>query len=159
MPSSDELQARWTPDGNDLVFAATVNLHEAARAPVYYHLYRIYADGGEPEALTDSTGWTCTEPLFAPDGKALYCKYEAVNEHVYNLNRVARFNWPPGGRQLLAAEPVIVTSTFDRSVSDMVLSADGRTLYFTANDRGRVKLFAVPVRGGIVTAVNDKSRE
>ncbi len=46
--SSDELQAQWTPDGTALVFAATVNLHEAALGPIYYHLYEVSADGGEP---------------------------------------------------------------------------------------------------------------
>ena len=156
--SSDELQAQWTPDGSALVFVATVNLHEAALGPVYYHLYRVSADGGAPERLTDSEEWTCTKPLFAPDFRALYCKYKPVNEYAYNLTRVARFDWPRGNSASLDAEPLIVTASFDRSVNDMTISADNRTLYVTANDEGRVRLFAAPAKGGNVKALDSKSR-
>ncbi len=156
--SSEELQTRWTPDGENLVFAATTNQHEAAFAPVYHHLYKISADGGEPEQLTDSRAWTCTDPLFSPDGKALYCKYEAVNEYAYNLNRVARFDWPQKTDSNNFTEPLIVTASLDRSVNDFTLSANGRTLFVTANDEGRVRVFAIPAKGGGSKMLSSDSR-
>lgn len=156
--SSDDLQAKWTPGGNEIVFAATTNHHEAARAEVLHHLYKINADGGEPQQLTDSKEWTCTNPLFAPDGKALYCKYEAVNEYVYNLDRVAGFNWTLGEDGPRLGKPQIVTATLDRSVNDIAISNDSKTLYVTANDEGRVRLFAVPARGGSARRLDDNSR-
>ena len=156
--SDDGPEAEWTPDGTALVFVATINLHEAARGPVYYHLYRVSADGAEPQQLTDSKDWICTGPKFAPDGSELYCNYEPINDFAYNMTRVARFDWPRDAASGLAAEPQIVTASFDRSVRDMDLSANGRTLYVTANDEGRVRLFAMPAKGGEARALDDASR-
>ena len=90
--SSDELQAKWTPDGKEIVFAATTNHHQAAHSHVLHHLYKIDADGGEPEQLTDSEDWTCSGPQFAPNGKTVYCKYKAQNDYGYNLNRGSLFS-------------------------------------------------------------------
>ena len=154
--SSDELQIQWTPDGKSLIFAATENLHEAARAHVYYHLYRISKDGGEPEQLTDSRDWTCRNLLFAPDGKSLYCKYRPTNDYVYNHNRVARFDWKDGTKAL-NTDPLIVTADLDRSVNDFTISKNSNMLYVTANDEGRVRVFEVPATGGegkILTTIN-----
>jgi len=156
--SSEELQQIWTPDGREIVFAATKNHHEAARAHVLHHLYKISADGGVPTRLTDSENWTCTDPQFAADGSALYCNYEAQNDFVYNLNRVAGFTWPPRGADQKLPEPQIVTASLDRSVIDYTLSSNGRTLYVSANDQGRVRLFAVPARGGKARVLDELSR-
>ena len=145
--SSDDLQTQWTPDGKSLVFAATENLHEAARARVYYHLYQISKHGGEPEQVTDSKDWTCTNPQFASDGKALYCKLRPTNDFVYNLTRVARFDWKNGTKSL-TNDPLIVTDSLDRSVNDYTISKNGSMLYVTANDEGRVRVFEVPTKGG-----------
>jgi len=156
--SSDDLQAKWTPDGKAIVFAATTNHHEAAHSHVLHHLYKIDADGGEPERLTDSKDWTCTGPQFAPNGKILYCKYEAQNDYVYNLNQVAGFDWPISTTNDKTSEPKIVTEALDRSVKDFTISANGRTIYVTANEEGRVKIFAVPATGGDPKTLTENSR-
>jgi hypothetical protein len=96
-------------------------------------------------------------PPTAASFRALYCKYKPVNQFAYNMTRVARFDWPRGNSAPLEAEPLIVTGSFDRSVNDMTISADSRTLYVTANEDGRVRLFAAPAKGGDVKALDRKS--
>ena len=149
--ASESLIPEWTPDGQALVISATQNLDASAHSKTTYHLYR--------QALTGGNDWSCQSATFAPQGDALYCQYEPVTEFVYNLTEIARFEWPKSGATSdFEAEPTLLTDGFDRSVSDMTLSTDGKTIYFTAMDEGRVRLFSVPAGGkGKVSALNRDS--
>jgi dipeptidyl aminopeptidase/acylaminoacyl peptidase len=157
--SSESLESEWTPDGRALIISATQNLDDAAHSTTVYHLYRLAATGGEPQALTGGNEWSCQSAKFAPRGDALYCEYEPVTEFAYNLTEIARFEWPKSGAASdFKAEPTLLTDGFDRSLSDMTLSADGRTIYFTAADEGRMRLFSVPAGGrGTVSALDPDS--
>ena len=153
--SSDTLKPAWSPDGKFLVFNATTNLDEAAHARVIFHLYKIAAAGGEPEQITSSSDWSCTGPVFSDDGKSLYCDYEAENSQVYNLSGIGRFDWSDKG---ISGEPELVTAGFDRSVTGMEISPDSETIYLTARDAGRARVYSVPAKGGTVKALNKNSR-
>lgn len=149
--SGDTLKAQWAPDGSGLVISATTNLHEAAFSKTDYHLYYIPVAGGETRQLTDSKAWNCRSAVFAPDGKSLVCEFEPKTSFVYELDELARLDWP------VRDEPVVLTQDFDRSVDDWQFSPNGRTIYLTALDHGRTRLYSVPLRGGKVTALNSKS--
>jgi Tol biopolymer transport system component len=66
----ETLDAAWTPDGGGVVFAATTNRHEAARAEVDLSLWLVNLAGGEPRRLTGDEG-DYTSPDFTPDGSTL----------------------------------------------------------------------------------------
>ena len=157
--ASESLKPEWAPDGRALVISATQNLDDAAHSTTLYHLFLVPVAGGEPVALTGGEDWSCQSAEFAPGGDALYCLYEPLTEFAYNLTEIARFDWPKSGEAAdFDAEPVLLTSGFDRSVGDMTVSADGRTIYFTAADEGRVRLFGVAASGrGSVTALDRAS--
>ena len=80
---------------------------------------------------------------------------EAGNEHVYNLTDIARFDWSDGG---IDGEPEIITAGFDRAVTGMDLSANGRTVYLTAHDAGRSRLYALPSSGGNTKMLDENGR-
>jgi len=153
--SGDSLKPVWSPDGKSLVFNATTNLDEAAHARVKYHLYQVPITGGEPRQLTDSNDWSCHSPMFSTDGKALFCEYEPENEFVYNLTGIARFNWSKNG---IRGDLKVITSAFDRSVTGMDISKNGKTIYMTAADSGRSRIYLVSSKGGPVKALNKDSR-
>ena len=153
--SSDSLKAVWTPDGDALVISATMNLHEAAHTPVYHHLYRVPINGGEVTRLTKSKDWSCSEARFSNDGSALYCLIEPHTEHVYELTEIGRFDW--NGSTVIGT-PDIITGSFDRSVKEMDISDNGRTVYVTANDAGRVRVYSIPAKGGDAQALDKQSR-
>ena len=61
----------WTPDGQSLIFTATVNRNAAAYADVLTQLYQVAAVGGEPRRISNGKD-NYANPYFRPDGKVLY---------------------------------------------------------------------------------------
>lgn len=153
--SGSSLKVVWAPDGKALVFNATTNLDEAAHARVVFHLYTVKLDGGEPSQLTNSEDWSCTGPKFSNDGEQIYCKFSPENEQVYNLDGIGRFSWS-GGREL--GIPSVISEGFDRSVGEFEISNNGRTIYLTALDAGRVRIYRLPAKGGDVSALDPDGR-
>ncbi len=136
------LAAMWSPDGKEIVFAATTERWNAAFAHVGYRLYRMPAEGGaEPVAVTAAPG-SYAEAVFAPDGHSLFFKYAPQNAEIYNLAHLMRVNWPAGG------EPALVTRDFDREVSAYALSADSHSAYLLVPESGRSNPWRVATAGG-----------
>lgn len=135
--SDDELDPVWSRDGRQLVFIASTNQDEAAYAFVDTQLYRVAAAGGEPERMTTGAD-SYSRPRFSADGRRLFAKFERRTAKVYNIDNVAMLGWP------VAGTPNVLTAPLDRPVDDYAVSPDGRTLWFLAEDQGRVKLFSTP---------------
>jgi dipeptidyl aminopeptidase/acylaminoacyl peptidase len=150
--SGEEFDAVWTPEGDSIIFVATVNRDRAAYANTNSSLFRISASGGEPTQLTTGTD-SFTRPVFGNDGKALYAiNTVEANGKVYNLDRLAKFSWPELG------QPTILTAKFDRAVSSFAFTPDGKSIYLTAEEAGNEKLFTMPANGGEVTLAMDMTR-
>lgn len=144
--SGSSLEAVWSPDGEWIVFTASVDRDRAAYAPTTTHLYRVAASGGEPVAITsgeDSYG----NPAFRPDGKALYALHSRGGEdRLYSPDRLARIAWPPAE----GAAPRILTEAWDRSAASFAFTPDSRRVWMIAEEHGHDKLFTVPAEGGPV---------
>ncbi len=148
--SRQDIDAAWSPDGTSIVFTATTAWTTAAFAEVPTYLYRIAASGGEPVRIASANG-TYGNPTFSPDGRTLFATWEPANAKVYNLSRLVAFDWPA-----MSAERVVAET--DRSVGGFAVSGDGKTVYFTAEDAGLVKIFSAPTRGGAARVVVDYGR-
>jgi dipeptidyl aminopeptidase/acylaminoacyl peptidase len=142
----EELDAAWAPDGASIVFAATTNRTSAAFESVHSQLYQLPAAGGEPQQLThDKVSYA--HPKFRPDGRAIYFESSADDKQIYALDRLSMAPWPPEK----VFEPVLVSKSFDRSVSSWAFSADSQRIYLTAEDAGLEKIYVVPAQGGETT--------
>jgi dipeptidyl aminopeptidase/acylaminoacyl peptidase len=139
--------ATWTPDGTGVVFAAATNRDQAAYADVVSALFLVSAAGGaEPRRLTaDSADYN--SPEFGPEGSALYARMTPNNGRIYNNARLVAWDWPAAGTSR------VVTAGFDRSIGGTAYSADGRTIFFSAEDGSHVKLYRVAAAGGPVAEV------
>ena len=141
------LDAIWAPDGKAVVFAASTNRDQLARASAYTQIFALPAAGGEAVQLTaDKHSYSSLK--FAPDGKTLLCLTQAETEgKVYDLDRLASFAWP-----LASPAPKILTAALDRSVSRFALPADGKRIYFTFEHAGLEQLHSIAYAGGDVKA-------
>jgi dipeptidyl aminopeptidase/acylaminoacyl peptidase len=144
--SGDEINAVWTPDGQSIVFVATNNRNVSAYAASNTLLYKISASGGEPVALTSGSN-SHSQPVFRPDGKALYFQVTPENDRPYNLSRLGMIDWPNPGQTR------VLTPGFDRSVGSFALTPDSKTIYALAEEAGHEKLFSLPADGGDVKLV------
>ncbi|WP_037061453.1 alpha/beta hydrolase family protein [Pseudoxanthomonas suwonensis] len=149
----------WSPDGESIVFA----MRRADRQEAWstdFDLYRYRA--GQPlEHLTldDRTGanapspgptgqnraWD-TGPVFSADGSKLY--YRAMKRPGFEADRFALME-----RDVATGATREIAPDWDRSADGIVLSADGRTIYTTAQDMGEHPLFAVDIASGKVEKV------
>lgn len=139
------LDAAWSPDGSAIVFTATTERDQAARADVQQSLFMIPAGGGEPHRL-NGTGASYSDPQFAPDGSALYALSTPQTKFVYNDQRLVRFDWA-------RPAPRPVTYGFHRSVGSFQVSPDGDRIYLLAEDEAHDRLFVLPASGGEVREV------
>ena len=128
--AGEEFDATWTPESDAIIFAATTEKNKAAYANVGTQLYKVSAMGGEPSAITKERG-NYSKPKFSPDGKSLYCLFEAETGKVYNLSRLAKLDWPAVGI------PKIITASTDRSILSFAITPNSQKIYFTAENQGR----------------------
>lgn len=153
--SRDEIEAVWSPDGQSIVFAVTTKKNTAAYAEVPVDLYRVSAQTGmsappsEPQLIAHDEGGY-GHPRFSPDGKTLYATFSPNNGKVYNLERIVAFDYPSmAGRR-------VITANSDRSAGAYTISPDGKTILFTAEDAGLVKVFSVGANGMTPQAITQE---
>jgi len=156
------LSGEWTPDGKAILFTATTARNTGAFAEVDYALYRVSSDrslatkgretswAGEPERILSARG-SYGSPTFSPDGKTLFATFEPNNGKTYNLSTLVALDWPSLTNQRTVAKT-------DRSIGQYTLTHDGKTIYFTAEDAGLVKLFSVPATGGAAKPAVEQER-
>ena len=134
----------FTADGAGLVFT----MRDAGPSEPWstnFDLYYVPVDGSEPPlVLTEANKAWDTQPAFSPDGKTL--AYLAMGRPDFEADRfrVVLMDWPEG-------ETRVLTGDWDFSSGGVFFSADGKTLYTTAGDRGQVSLFAIDAASGEVT--------
>ena len=145
--TSISLSPIWSPDGKDVVFAATVERWNSAFSEVGYQLYRLPADGGGEATPITPTKGGYRAPSFSPDGKTLYFAFSRRNDEVYSLPRLESVAWPTGG------EPTLVAKDFDREPERFQVTPDGKTIYFLTPEAGKTNLYSVPARGGKPTLI------
>ncbi|HEX9985681.1 MAG TPA: S9 family peptidase [Thermoanaerobaculia bacterium] len=140
----ESISGEWSPDGQWVVFVATTGRHTGAYSEVAYDLYRVPANGGEPERIATAEGGY-GGARFSPDGKTLYASFNPNNGKTYNNTYLVAFDWPS-----MQNRRRITNASFDRSVGGWTVTNDGRTIYLTAEDAGHEKIYTVPATGGDV---------
>jgi dipeptidyl aminopeptidase/acylaminoacyl peptidase len=155
-----KLDATWAPDGRGIVFVASADRNQAARAFTTNQLWYVSADGGEPRRLTPGNDvWG--EPKFSADGRTLYAERQpGENRRPYVATRIVALDWDGANA---GGTPRDLTGAVDRSATSWGVARDG-TVYFLAEDAGHEKLYlaapgqpprlAFPMDAGVYTSVS-----
>jgi len=137
----------FSPDGREVAFVS--NTDKLIAASTNNDLFRmtLRALGGRlrmsrPERLTPNKA-NQNSTVYSPDGRYLAYRSMKVERYEADRQRLVLYDRRTKSRRVL-------TESFDRSVEDFAFSPDGKTLYFTAQDRGYVPIYTVPVAGGKV---------
>ena len=145
-PFGDLDESCISPDGKTVLFSA----RDAGRQEAWstnFDLFAVPADGSAaPRKLTTNPAWD-TAPRLSPDGKTL--AYLAMTRPGYEADRfdvVLREGLDGKERRIVLRADE--TKTGDRSASDPFWSADGKTLFVTAEHLGQKAIFAVDAATG-----------
>jgi acylaminoacyl-peptidase len=141
-----------TPDGKTVVFSAKPVDREESWS-TNYDLWRVPIDGSQkPANQTPLNKAMDSQPSLSPDGKT--GAHLAMKRPGFEADRMA-IMLSPGD----VDNPTIdwtyteLAPKWDHSAQSITWSADGKTIYTTAEDTGQTKLFAIELKSGKVTAL------
>lgn len=131
----------FSADGRSLVYVARdVGREEAWSTDL--DLFTVPVDGSKaPVKLTTANRATDTNPVFSPDGKQL--AYLAMSRPKFEADKLRVMV-----RDTASGKERSVVDSWDRSASSLAWSADGKTLFVTADDLGQHAVFAIDVATG-----------
>jgi dipeptidyl aminopeptidase/acylaminoacyl peptidase len=142
----DDNEPAWSPDGKSLAFSS--NRSTDPDRNYNSDIWVVAADNTDKGAhLTQVTTNPGSDraPAWSPDGKWIaYVTQIDVKDMIYATHHLAIA--PSSG-----GEAKVLTLAFDRSVRRPRFSADGRSIYFVAEDDGTDNLCRIAVTGGEVT--------
>lgn len=145
-PFGDDSEYAFSPDGKTVVFTARIAGKTEAWS-TNLDLWQVPSDGSKtPVNLTAANEATDVAPAFSPDGR--YLAWTAMKRPTFESDRLAIML-----RDLATGATREVAPAWDRSAGPLQFSADGRTLYTTADDLGQHRVFAIDVASGRATAL------
>lgn len=126
----------FSPDSSSIVYLRNPDKVEAISTNSDIFIANL--NGGNPKNITAGMNGYDTSPVYAQDGKYLLFLSQATPGFESDRWRIMRYNTSNG-------EIVELTQGFDQQASNITVSPDGKTIYFTANFRGHNPIFSVPV--------------
>ena len=145
-PFGDTGEFAWSPDGASFVLSARKS-DRAEPTSTNFDLYLVAADGsGSARNLTAANKAWDTGPVFSADGKTLY--YRAMKRPGFEADRFALM-----AMDLASGKTRELAPKWDASADGITLSADGKSIYTTAQELGRHPLFSVSIESGEVTSI------
>lgn len=143
----DDSQPAWSPDGKQLAFTSNRSQPDPD-ATNDSNIWVVAADNTDKGAhltqITTNPG-PDSQPVWSPDGKWIAYATE-LDPHLFWYATQHLAVIPSSG-----GTPKVLTMSLDRSVRRPRFSADGKFIYFTADDDGTVDLLRIPAMGGEIT--------
>ena len=144
--SMDEVSI--SPDGRMLAYVARVG-GRAIAWTTNTDVFLVPTAGGRAVALTGANKAYDWGPTFSPDGRSIAVRRMVRPGYEADRERIAIYD-------VASKRERIVTEAWDRSPSSIEWSADGKTIYTSADNVGNHSLFAVDVATGKARVLVDK---
>jgi dipeptidyl aminopeptidase/acylaminoacyl peptidase len=131
----------WSADGKSIAFTSKVRPQDDAWS-TDLDIYLVSAEGGAaPRCLSEANEAQDGNPVFSPDGKTIAWLAMSRPKFEADRQRVVLYDVASGSTKS-------VTDGWDRSASSLAWAPDGKRLYVTADETGRVKIFSLTLAAG-----------
>lgn len=130
----------FSPDSSEIAFLRNPDKVEAISTNS--DIYVMPLSGGAAKNITVRNRGYDAGPIYTRDGKFILYRSQATAGFEADRWRIMAYNRATG-------TSVELTKNFDLQVDEMVLSPDGKYIYFTAGDRGEHPIFRIPSTGGV----------
>ena len=101
-------------------------------------IYVVSLNGGTAKNITVTNKGYDVSPVYTRDGKYILFRSQAREGFEADRWRIMRYDRKSG-------ETKELTVGFDQQADEMLLTPDGKTIYFTANTRGKNPIYSVPL--------------
>jgi dipeptidyl aminopeptidase/acylaminoacyl peptidase len=130
----------FSPDGKTMAIVSNRDGADKEAWSTNKDVFLVPAAGGKAERLTENPA-ADDQPVFTPDGKSVVIRSQ--RRAGFEADRYWLEVWDVAAKtkRTVFTEP-------DLTVEDFVISADGRTVFFTAVKEARQNVYAVPIAGG-----------
>lgn len=129
----------FSPDGKELAFVS--NHDPMPAASTNNDIFLVPVSGGEAQNITAENHAVDNQPLYSPDGR--YLAYSAMKRPGFEADQYEIII-----RDRKSGEIRSLTESFDRNPSEVIWAPDSKSLFFTAQDAGRVKIYRVGLKSG-----------
>jgi dipeptidyl aminopeptidase/acylaminoacyl peptidase len=126
----------FSPDSAEIAYLVNEDPVEATSTNSDVIVHRL-SDGRKKNITSSNRGYD-VEPVYTADGRYILYRSQATPGFEADRWRIMRHDRASGST-------VELTRGFDLQADHITLSADGQTVYFTANSRGRSPVYSVSV--------------
>ena len=131
----------FSPDSKEICFTAVTDKVEATSTNG--DLFMVPVSGGEPKRITTQPGFD-GNPVYSPDGKSIAYHAQLTAGYEADRWRVMLYDRTAGKSENLTE------TSFDRSAQNLAWSADGKTIYFNAENETLNPIYEMAPRAGAV---------
>jgi dipeptidyl aminopeptidase/acylaminoacyl peptidase len=135
----------FSPDGKEIAFVRNVDPDLKLAIGTNNDVFTTPASGGPITAITTNKA-NDNQPSYSPDGK--YLAYKAMARPGYESDKLDLMLFDRTARTA-----VNLTQKIDASVDETLWAADGSTIYFNTDEKGRNALYKVAVPGGTIKRI------
>jgi dipeptidyl aminopeptidase/acylaminoacyl peptidase len=130
----------FTPDGREVVFVSNRDGIDREAWSTNNDVWSVPARGGSAKKLTSNPA-ADVQPMFTADGKFMIVRAQRRPGFESDRWYLDAYDRASGAKRTIFETP-------DLSISDYLLSRDGKTIFFTATSNGSDNLYSVPLDGG-----------
>ena len=134
----------FSPDSSELVFVSNHDKVEATSTNA--DVWLVPVKGGTAKNITTGNHGYDGSPQYSADGKYIAYRSQVTPGYESDRFRLMLYDRMTGRAQS-------ITESLDSNVDEFTFAPDSKTIYLTAEERGRVPIYTVAVTGGPIKKV------
>ena len=131
----------FAPDSRTIAFVSNRDGRDREMMSTNRDVWLVPVMGGEPKKITANPA-ADNQPVFSPDGTLLAVSAQRRAGFESDRWYIDLYNLATGSKRTLFESP-------DISVEEFTFSSNGRSIFFTASEKGTLNLYVIPVSGGV----------